>query len=337
MNFGSDFHYILPWALFAIVVTTMLALDLGVFNKKAHEPTRREALSWAMVWLAIAAVFNAGVYIFEGRTRGLEWTTGYVIELSLSVDNIFVFILIFSAFAVPPQYRHRVLFWGILGAVIMRAILIGFAGVLINQLHFVIYIFGAFLIFTGIRFLREDHEEAPDLETNRLVKIARRFYPVWPHYEGQNFTIIKDGVRYLTPLFLVLLIIESTDLVFAVDSIPAIYGVTDNSFVVYTSNIFAILGLRSLYFVLAGYLAGLIYLKPALAAVLTFVGLKMVLSDVIHIDPLVSLAVIVGILSIAVLLSIRKANTMGGVTALAHKAEEERAAHQAPPDFDKLA
>jgi tellurite resistance protein TerC len=337
VNFGSDFHYILPWALFAIVVTTMLALDLGVFNKKAHEPTRREALSWAMVWLAIAAVFNAGVYIFEGRTRGLEWTTGYVIELSLSVDNIFVFILIFSAFAVPPQYRHRVLFWGILGAVIMRAILIGFAGVLINQLHFVIYIFGAFLIFTGIRFLREDNDEAPDLETNRLVKLARRFYPVWPHYEGQSFTIVKDGVRYLTPLFLVLLIIESTDLVFAVDSIPAIYGVTHNSFVVYTSNIFAILGLRSLYFVLAGYLAGLIYLKPALAAVLTFVGLKMVLSDVIHVDPLVSLAVIVGILGTAVLLSIRKANTMGGVAALAHKAEEERAAHQAAPDFDRLA
>lgn len=337
MNFGSDFHYILPWALFAIVVTTMLALDLGVFNKKAHEPTRREALSWAMVWFSIAAIFNAGVYIFEGRTRGLEWTTGYVIELSLSVDNIFVFILIFSTFAVPPQYRHRVLFWGILGAVIMRAILIGFAGVLINQLHFVIYIFGAFLIFTGIRFLREDNEEAPDLETNRLVKIARRFYPVWPHYEGQSFIFVKDGVRYLTPLFLVLLVIESTDLVFAVDSIPAIYGVTHNSFVVYTSNIFAILGLRSLYFVLAGYLAGLIYLKPALAAVLTFVGAKMVLSDIIHIDPLVSLAVIVGILTTAVLLSIRKANTMGGVAALAHIAEEERAAHQAAPDFDRLA
>lgn len=336
MNLSNDFSYILPWALFAIIVTSLLALDLGVFNKKAHEPSRKEALGWAIAWFLIAATFNLGVYIFEGGTRGLEWTTGYVVELSLSVDNIFVFILIFSTFAVPPQYRHRVLFWGILGAVVMRAILIAFAGVLIHQLEFVIYIFGAFLIFTGYRFLRDTNEEAPDLETNRLVKFARRFYPVWPHYEGQNFTIIKNGTRYLTPLFLVLLVIESTDLVFAVDSIPAIYGVTDNTFVVYTSNIFAILGLRSIYFVLAGYLAGLVYLKPALAAVLTFVGLKMVLTDVIHLHPLVSLAVIISILTIAVLLSIRKANEMGGVAALAQRAEEE-ASHTPPPDFEKLA
>ncbi len=336
MNLDHDFHVILPWAIFAVIIVALLALDLGVFNKKAHEPTRKEALGWAIAWFTIAAIFNIGVYIFEGGTRGFEWTTGYVVELSLSVDNIFVFILIFSTFAVPAQYRHRVLFWGILGAVIMRAILIGFAGVLINQLHFVIYIFGAFLIFTGFRFLKSDHDEAPDLETNRLVKIARRFYPVWPHYEGQNFTIIKDGKRYLTPLFLVLLVIESTDLVFAVDSIPAIYGVTHNTFVVYTSNIFAILGLRSMYFVLAGYLAGLVYLKPALASILTFVGLKMVLSDVIHIEPYVSLAVIIGILTIAVILSIRKANQMGGVAALAHQAEEEMS-HHTPTDFEKLA
>jgi tellurite resistance protein TerC len=336
VNFGHDFDVILPWALFAIVVTSLLALDLGVFNRQAHEPSRKEALGWAVAWFLLAAAFNIGVYIFEGSTRGLEWTTGYVVELSLSVDNIFVFILIFSTFAVPPQYRHRVLFWGILGAVIMRALLIGFAGVLINQLHFVIYIFGAFLIFTGFRFLRNSDDEAPDLETNRLVKIARRFYPVWPHYDGQSFTIVKAGKRYLTPLFLVLLVIESTDLVFAVDSIPAIYGVTHNTFVVYTSNIFAILGLRSIYFVLAGYLAGLIYLKPALAAVLTFVGAKMVLSDVIHIEPYVSLAVIIGILTVAVLLSIRKANQLGGVAALAHQAEEEMTQHQ-HTDFEKLA
>ncbi|MCA9861321.1 MAG: hypothetical protein KC438_16465, partial [Thermomicrobiales bacterium] len=197
-----DWMTILPWTIFAVIIAGMLALDLGVLNKKAHEPSKKEALTWAIVWVSLAFLFNAGVYIFEGGTKGLEWTTGYVIELSLSVDNIFVFILIFSTFAVPGKYRHRVLFWGILGAVIMRAILIAFAGVLLDQLHFVIYIFGAFLVFTGFRFLRGGIEEAPELESNRLVKIARRFFPVWPHYEGQAFTIVKDGVRYLTPLFL---------------------------------------------------------------------------------------------------------------------------------------
>jgi tellurite resistance protein TerC len=327
---------VLPWAAFAIIITGMMVLDLGVLNKEAHAPSRREALTWAIVWVALAALFNLGVYIFEGVGTGLEWTTGYVVELSLSVDNIFVFILIFSAFAVPPEYRHRVLFWGILGAVVMRAILIGFAGVLLDQLHFVIYIFGAFLVFTGFKFLRGGHEEAPDIESNGLVKIARRFYPVWPHYEGQSFTVVKDGVKYLTPLFLVLLLIESTDLVFAVDSIPAIYGITDNTFVVYTSNIFAILGLRSMYFVLSGYIAGLIYLKQALAAILTFVGVKMLLIDVIHVHPLVSLAVIIGILAIAVFLSLRKANEMGGIDAMAAAYAEKTAPAEAP-DFEKLA
>jgi tellurite resistance protein TerC len=320
-----DWGNVLPWAAFGIIIFGMLALDLGVLNKEAHEPSKREALTMAMVWIGLALLFNLGVYIFKGWEKGLEWTTGYVIEESLSVDNIFVFILIFSTF------------WGILGAVVMRAILIAFAGVLIDQLHFVLYIFGAFLIFTGYKFMRGGHEDAPDLESNRLVKLARRFYPVWPHYEGQKFTIIKDGTRYLTPLFLVLLLIESTDLVFAVDSIPAIYGVTNDPFIVYTSNIFAILGLRSIYFVLAGYLAGLVYLKQALAAILTFVGLKMILTDVIHIHPLVSLAVIITILTVAVLLSIRKANEMGGVEAMAAAIEQaDEKAQAKEPDFEKL-
>jgi tellurite resistance protein TerC len=332
-----DWGTILPWAAFGIIIFGMLALDLGVLNKEAHEPTKREALTMAGVWIGLALLFNLGVYVFEGWEKGLEWTTGYVIEESLSVDNIFVFILIFSTFGVPAKYRHRVLFWGILGAVIMRAILIAFAGVLIDQLHFVLYLFGAFLIFTGYKFFRGGHEEAPDLESNKLVRIARKVYPVWPHYEGQKFTIVRDGVRYLTPLFLVLLLIESTDLVFAVDSIPAIYGVTDDPFIVYTSNIFAILGLRSIYFVLAGYLAGLVYLKQALAAVLTFVGLKMILTDVIHVHPLVSLAVIISILTVAVLLSIRKANEMGGIEAMAAAMEQaDEKAQEQEPDFEKL-
>lgn len=330
-----DLEHIILWAVFGIVIAGILALDLGVFNREAHEPSKREALTWAIVWVSLALLFNVGVYISEGWQKGLEWTTGYVIELSLSVDNIFVFILIFSTFAVPGKYRHRVLFWGILGAVIMRAILITFAGVLLDQLHFVIYIFGAFLVFTGYKFLRGGMEEAPDLETNRLVKLARRFYPVWPHYEGQSFTIVKDGVRYLTPLFLVLLLIESTDLVFAVDSIPAIYGVTSDPFIVYTSNIFAILGLRSMYFVLSGYLAGLAYLKQALAAILTFVGVKMLLVDVVHLHPLVSLGVIVGILTVAILLSIRKANEAGGLEQIA-EAFDEVAEPEGEPDFEAL-
>ena len=290
----------------------MLILDLFVFHRKAHETTRRESLMWAGVWIGLALLFNIGVYVFAGFDKGLEWTTGYLIEESLSVDNIFVFLLVFSSFGVPPQYRHRVLFWGILGAVIMRAILIAFAGVLIH-------IFGAFLIFTGIKFLREKDEHAPDLEKNRLVQIARKFYPVWPHYEGQRFSIVRDGKRYLTPLALVLIVIESTDLVFAVDSIPAIYAVTSDPFIVYTSNIFAILGLRSIYFVLAGYLAGMVYLKPALAGILTFVGTKMLVVDFYKIPPVASLVVIISILTVAIVLSLRDTEAM----AAAKRASDE--------------
>jgi tellurite resistance protein TerC len=301
----------LAWIAFAVIVVTMLALDLFVFHRKAHEPTRRESLTWAIVWIGLAALFNLGVYITAGTEKGLEWTAGYLIEETLSVDNIFVFLLVFSAFGVPNQYRHRVLFWGILGAVVMRALLIGFAGVLLHTLHFMIYVFGAFLILTGIKFLRDKDDHVPDLDKNGLVRLARRFYPVWPHYEGQKFSIVHDGKRYLTPLALVLIVVESTDLVFAVDSIPAIYGVTEDPFIVYTSNIFAILGLRSIYFVLAGYLSSLVYLKPALAAILVFVGSKMLLSDRLHLHPAVGLLVILSILTLAVVLSLRKTRGAG--------------------------
>jgi tellurite resistance protein TerC len=294
-----------PWALFLLFVGGMLAIDLGVLHRDAHEVTRKEALTWTAVVVTSAIIFNVGVFLFKGTDAGIEWTTGYLIEQSLSVDNVFVFLLLFGAFQVPAAYQHRVLFWGILGALVMRAILIAFAGVLIHSLHFVIYLFGAFLIFTGIKFLRDKDSHVPDLETNRVVKLARRFFPVTERYEGQRLFVKRNGVRYMTPLMLVLILIESTDLVFAVDSIPAIYAVTDDPFIVFTSNIFAILGLRSLYFVLAGYLAGLKYLKPGLAGVLTFVGAKMLLVDVYTIHPLISLAVIIGILAVAFLASVR--------------------------------
>ncbi|MCL4242167.1 MAG: TerC family protein [Dehalococcoidia bacterium] len=281
----------------------MLALDLGVFHRDAHAVTRKEALGWSAAWIGLAIVFNVGVYAFKGTESGIEWTTGYLIEKSLSVDNVFIFLLIFSTFAVPTAYQHRVLFWGIVGALVMRAVLIAAAGVLLSTLHFIIYVFGAFLIFTGIKFLR-DEEHAPDLDKNRFVRLVKRAFPVTERYEGQSFFVRRKGVLFATPLFLVLVLIESTDLVFAVDSIPAIYAVTDDPFIVFTSNIFAILGLRALYFVLAGYLAGLAYLKPALAAILVFVGTKMLLIDVYKIPALVSLAVIITILAMAITASI---------------------------------
>jgi tellurite resistance protein TerC len=301
---------LLPWVLFLAFIIGLLALDLGVFHREAHEVGRKEALTWSAVWIGLALLFNAGVFVFMGNQAGIEWFTGYVVEKSLAIDNVFVFLLIFSAFAVPAKYQHRVLFWGIIGALIMRAGLIASAGVLLSTFHWIIYVFGAFLIFTGLRFLRGGHE-APSLETNRLVKLAKRFYPVTEGYEGQKFFVMRNGVRFMTPLFLVLLLVESTDLVFAVDSIPAIYAITDDPFIVFTSNVMAILGLRALYFVLAGYLAGLKYLKPGLAGVLVWVGGKMLLVDVYKVPPLVSLAVIITILTIAI-----------GASFLARRGEE---------------
>lgn len=311
---------LLPWAVFLVFVLGMLAVDLGVFHRDAHEVTRREALAWSIVWISLAAVFNVGVYVFQGANAGVEWTTGYLIEKSLSVDNVFIFLLIFSTFAVPAAYQHRVLFWGILGALVMRAVLIAAAGILLGTLHWVIYVFGAFLIITGIKFVRGE-EEVPSLERNRLVRVARRLWPVTERYEGQSFFVRRNATLFATPLFLVLVLIESTDLVFAVDSIPAIYAVTDDPFTVFTSNVFAILGLRALYFVLAGYLAGLSYLKPALAAILVFVGSKMLLVDVYKVPALASLAVIVTILAVAIVASVLKARRSGAESQPVHAPE----------------
>ena len=290
---------LVPWIAFLAFVGAMLALDLGVFHRHAHKVERKEALTWSAVWIGVGILFNLGVYWFQGSERGLEWTTGYLIEKSLAADNVFIFLLIFSTFAVPELYQHRVLFWGIVGALVMRGLLIASAGVLLGSLHWVVYIFGAFLIFTGIKFLKST-EHAPVMDKNWLVRIVKRFRPVTETYEGQKFFTRRNGVLYMTPLFLVLLLVESTDLIFAVDSIPAIYAITDDPFTVFTSNVLAILGLRALYFVLAGYLTGLRYLKPALAAILVFVGGKMVLVDVLTVSPLLSLGVIIGILAAAV-------------------------------------
>ncbi len=284
----------------------MLAVDLGIFHRKAHTVSVKEAAIWSAVWISLSLLFNLGLYFWLGSEVALQFFTGYVIEKSLSVDNIFVFVLIFSAFAVPAVYQHRVLFWGILGALVMRGALIVAGAALLEQFHWIIYVFGAFLIFTGIRMaLHRDEEMHP--ENNPLLKILRRRLPVTATYEGDHFWVRRAGKLMITPLLLVLVLVESTDLIFAVDSIPAIFAVTTDPFIVYTSNVFAILGLRSLYFLLAGVIDKFHYLKLGLAAVLTFVGVKMVLVDIYHIPTPVSLAVIVGLLTIAVVASLVRA------------------------------
>lgn len=266
------------WAVFAAAVTVMLALDLGVFHRRAHVVGLREAAIWSAVWIALSLAFNVVVYHWRGSEAGLQFLTAYLIEKSLSVDNIFVFVLVFSYFAVPAAYQHRVLFWGVLGALVMRGVLIAAGVVLIEKFHWIIYLFGAFLIFTGWRMARHPgHEIHP--EANPVVRLARRFFPVHPGYEGQRFFIRQGGQLLATPLFLVLLIVESTDLVFAIDSIPAVLAISTDPFIVYTSNVFAILGLRALYFLLAGVVQRFRYLRLGLSVVLIFVGLKMVLSD----------------------------------------------------------
>lgn len=283
------------WGGFTLFVLAMLALDLGVFHRKAHEVSVREALAWTAVWISLALLFNVGVYIGFGPTHALEFLTGYVIEKALSVDNIFVFIVVFSAFAVPARLQHRVLFWGILGALVMRAIFIVLGAALLQKFHWVIYLFGAFLVFTGIKLLLQRGKEVHP-ERNPLFRAFRRFVPSVGHYRGDHFTVVEDGKRYATPLLLVLVAIESTDIVFALDSIPAIFAVTRDPFIVYTSNIFAILGLRALFFALAGMMGKFHYLTVGLSLVLVFVGVKMLVSGAYKIPILVSLGVIVGLL-----------------------------------------
>jgi tellurite resistance protein TerC len=291
------------WIGFNVFVVVMLALDLGVFHKKIHRVPVKEAVIWSGVWITLAMIFNILIYIDMGETKALEFLTGYVIEYSLSVDNIFVFILIFSFFKVNGKYQHKVLFWGIIGALVMRAIFI-FAGVaLINRFHWIIYIFGGFLVFTGIRMLFHGDTQV-DPEKNPVVRFFRKFLPVTHTMHEDKFFIRQNSKLYATPLFLVLLIIETSDLIFAVDSIPAVLAISKDTFIVYTSNIFAIMGLRSLYFAISGVLEYFRFLKIGLAFVLTFVGVKMCISNYAEIPVVTSLLIIISILLISVIASV---------------------------------
>lgn len=290
------------WVSFNVFVLAMLVLDLGVFHRKAHVVTVREALGWTTVWITLAMIFNLLIYYFFGKDKALEFFTGYLIEKSLSVDNIFVIIIIFAYFQVPQAYQHKVLFWGILGALVMRIIFILVGVELIHRFHWLIYVFGAFLVITGIRMLTSG-EIKIDPDKNPLIRFFRKFFPVTDTFEGDQFFVLKDGKRWITPLFLVVVIIETTDLIFAVDSIPAILAISEDAFIVYTSNVFAIMGLRSLYFALAGIEKKFHYLKYALSAILIFVGVKMCIVDWIKVPVEISLILIAFVLMISVLLS----------------------------------
>jgi tellurite resistance protein TerC len=269
-------HSIWMWVGFGALIFVMLSLDLGLFNRKSHTVTYRESAIWSSVWVTLAMIFAGVVFWHLGKQKGVEFLTGYLIELSLSVDNLFVFLLVFSYFKVPAKYQHRVLFWGVLGALVMRVAMILLGTALIRQFNWIIYIFGAFLVYTGVKmFSQEETDIEP--EDNPVVKIVTRFIPITRHYEGKKFFTVVNGRRTGTLLLLVLVIVEVTDLVFAVDSIPAIFGITTDTFIIYTSNVFAIMGLRSLYFLLAGVVEKFHYLKLGLAIVLTFIGVKMLL------------------------------------------------------------
>jgi tellurite resistance protein TerC len=290
------------WTGFIVFVLVMLVIDLGIFNRKSHVIKMKEALIWCAVWILLALAFCVGTYVYKGHQAGLEFLTGYLIELSLSLDNLFVFLLIFSYFRVAPTLQHKVLYWGILGALVMRAAMIAGGIALIEKFHWVIYVFGAFLIFTGIKMLTSgDNEVHPD--KNPVIKLARKIFPVTPQYHGDNFFTRIDARWFATPMFLVLLMIETTDLVFAVDSIPAILAITRDSFIVYTSNVFAILGLRSFYFALAGMFYKFRFLKVGLSIVLSYVGVKMLIADFYKIPTLLSLGVIVLTIGSSILIS----------------------------------
>jgi TerC family integral membrane protein len=284
------------WIGFSLFILFMLGLDLGLFNRKAHTITYREATIWSVIWISLASIFAGIVFWYQGSQRGLEFVTGYLIELSLSVDNLFVFLLIFSYFKVPAKYQHRVLFWGVMGALIMRLTMIFVGAALINRFQWIIYIFGAFLVYTGIRMFRQEDTDIQP-EENVVVRLVTRYIPLTRTYEGEHFFTKVDGKLAGTLLLLVLVIVEVTDLVFAVDSIPAIFAITTNTFIVYTSNVFAILGLRSMYFLLAGVVEKFHYLKMGLAIVLTFIGTKMLVVAVgVHIPIWISLVFVAVVL-----------------------------------------
>lgn len=300
------------WIGFVVAVVFFLALDLGVFHKHAHVVRFKEALGWSAVWFTMAMLFAGLVYKLRGSEEAIEFVTGYIIELSLSMDNVFVIALLFGYFRVPPQYQHRVLFWGIMGALIMRGIMIGAGAALVKEFHWILYFMGAFLVFSGIKMIFAS-DEGVHPEKNPLLRLARKFFPVTTDFHEQKFVVKVDGRTFLTPLMLVLLVVETTDLIFAVDSIPAIFAVTTKPFIIFTSNVFAILGLRSLYFLLAGAIGYFRYLKAGLSLVLVFIGIKMLVPlvqeqfDVLpgfKITTFHSLGVVAGIITLSIALSL---------------------------------
>jgi tellurite resistance protein TerC len=303
-------HGVWEWAGFLGFVLAMLALDLGVFHRKDHVVRPREALAWSVAWVALSLAFSAVVWRAYGDDRAVEFLTGYVIEKSLSVDNIFVFVVLFGALAIPAQLQHRVLFWGILSALVLRGAMIAGGTALLHRFDAVMYVFGAFLVLTGVKLVMS-RESAPEPEKSRLFRWLRHVIPSVPRFDGHRFFTREGGRRVATPLFFALVMIELSDVLFAVDSIPAIFAVTDDPFIVFTSNIFAILGLRSLYFLVAGLVTRFVYLKPSLAAVLIFVGAKMLIVDLVKIPPAASLAAICAILGTGVAASIWRNRTAG--------------------------
>ncbi len=293
------------WVAFNGFILAMLAVDLGVFNREAHVIRAKEALIWTAVWILLALLFGAWIYLRAGPQSGVEYLTGYLAEKVLSMDNIFVMVMIFGFFGVSQVEQHRVLFWGILGALVLRGAFIGAGAIVLERWHWVLYVFGALLVITGVRAaFRRD--EVPDLERNPVVRVARRVLRITDGYRGHHFWVRENGRLYATPLLVVLVTIEATDVLFAMDSIPAVFAITQDPFLVYTSNIFAILGLRSLYFVLADFVYRFVYLKYGLSAILVFIGAKLLLAPVVELPPLTSLAMILASVTLAIVLSIRK-------------------------------
>jgi tellurite resistance protein TerC len=313
---------VLWWVAFNIFVIAMLALDLGVFHRKAHVIHIKEALGWSIAWILLSLLFNLGIYFWRGSETALEFLTGYLIEKSLSVDNIFVFVLIFSYFRIPLLYQHKVLFWGIVGALILRAVFIAAGITLMERFHWIIYIFGGFLIVTGLRMGLQKHKEIHP-ENNPVFKLFRRFMPVTDNIEEGRFFVKQEGHRVATPLFITVLVVETTDLIFAVDSIPAILAITSDPFIVYTSNVFAILGLRALYFAIAGMVQRFQYLHYGLSAILVFVGIKMLLSSVYKIPVGLALGVIALILTVSVVTSIARSRKIASDVASANPSAKE--------------
>lgn len=294
---------LMPWILFTLFIIAMLALDLGVFNRKDHEVSVKEGLAWSGVWIALALAFNVVVYFWKGQEVAIQFFTGYVVEKSLSIDNIFVFLQVFAYFSVPVIYQHKILFWGVLGAIIMRAVFILVGVALITKFHWIIYVFGTFLIFTGVKMaFGKDKEVHP--EKNPLIKLLRRFVPITGDYDGGTFFVKRNGMVLATPLALVLLVIETTDVIFAVDSIPAILAITTDPFIVYSSNLFAIMGLRSLFFALSGIIKRFHHIHYGLAAILAFVGAKMLVSDFYKLPSSAALVTVAAILTLSMIASV---------------------------------